>query len=371
MSIRGLVCIVRAHRKQRSSSAHSIHHKSFPSDLRGNRELPNKNWLTQTIHGVSGMNKNFLRNIAASTAVMSGFCAGAHASAIGLHMGSDGSITQYERFSSWLGKPVMYRLVFVNGSSWSTIADPYFLASATKPWLRSNPSRVEVMSVPMMPNSGHQGMLRGIASGSYDTYYKQLAENIASKTGAPQRVIIRLGWELNGKWYPWSAVGAASEYKAAYRHIVKVMRSKCSVLRFEWNVNWGGTFDWTTAYPGDDVVDVIGNDIYDQYNKGWDDILNTYEGLTFFRNFARKHGKSEAYSEWGVSIKPAPIGHGDDTAYVQNMYNWIQAGGSRVLYANYWNTNSSGPDGVIYSDTSAVRVTVPKSAALYKKLFSK
>lgn len=320
------------------------------------------------------MNKKFLRNLAVSTALMSGVCAGAHAAAVGLHMGSDGSITQYNNFSNWLGKRVMYRLTFLNGSSWNDIANPFFLASATKAWLRSDPSRVEVISVPMMPNSGHQSELSNIARGYYDTYYKQLAENIASKTGAPQRVIIRLGWEFNGKWYPWSAVGAASQYKAAYRHIVQVMRSKCNVLRFEWNVGWGtnpNNFDWTTAYPGDDVVNIIGTDVYDQYNNGWNDLLNRYEGLAFIRNFARKHGKSESFSEWGVSIKPSPVGHGDDTAYIQNMYNWIQAGGSNVLYANYWNTPSGGPDGVIYSDTSSVRVTVPRSAALYKKLFSR
>ena len=319
------------------------------------------------------MNKKFLRNLAVSTALMSGVCAGAHAAAVGLHMGSDGSITQYNNFSHWLGKPVMYRLVFLNGASWSDIANPFFLSSATKPWLASNPYRREVISLPMLPNNASHSELGNIAKGYYDTYYKQLASNIANRTGAPQRVIIRLGWELNGKWYPWSAVGAASEYKAAYRHIVQAMRSKCNVLRFEWNINWGTNpdkFDWTTAYPGDDVVDVMGVDVYDQYNSGWNDILNTYEGLTFFRNFARKHAKSEAYSEWGVSVKPAPVGHGDDTTYVQNMYNWIKAGGSNVLYANYWNSPSGGPDGVIYSDTSSIRVTVPKSAALYKKLFS-
>ncbi len=319
------------------------------------------------------MKTKFLRKVAVCSALISGICAGAHASTLGLHMGSDGSIEQYNDFSKWLGKSVRYRLTFVNGSSWDDIANPYFLSSATRAWLKSEPSRVEVLSVPMLPNSGNHYQLRNIADGSYDAYYKRLAENIASKTGAPQRVIVRLGWELNGKWYPWSAVGTASEYKAAYRHIVRLMRSKCNVLRFEWNVNWGGTFDWTTAYPGDDVVDVMGMDIYDQYNKGWDDVLDTYEGLAFFRNFAREHGKSEAYSEWGVSTKPSPVGHGDDTAYVQHMYDWIRAGGGRVLYANYWNVPSpgrtSGPNGVIYSDSS--HVTVPRAAALYRKLFSR
>lgn len=311
----------------------------------------------------------FLRKAFIFLAFAAGVCTSvAHASGIGVHMGSDGSIKQYNDFGNWLGKPVTHRLVFIDGRSWSTISTPYFLASATKPWLASRQDRYEVISMPMMPSYGNQGMLQEIADGRYDGYYKTLAGYIATKTGAPQRVIIRLGWELNGNWYPWSAQGHAAQYKAAYRHIVHVMRSKCNVLRFEWNINWGGTFDWTTAYPGDDVVDVIGNDLYDQYNKGWDNILNHYEGLTFFRNFARQHGKSEAYSEWGVSTQPSPVGHGDDTGYVQNMYNWMQAG--NVLYANYWNTSSGGPNGVIYSDSS-MRVTVPRSAALYKSLFGR
>lgn len=315
----------------------------------------------------------FFRRIAIFLALAAGVCTSvAHAAGVGVHMGSDGSIKQYNDFSNWLGKPVTYRLTFLDGSSWYTLSTPYFLSSATKPWLASRPDRYEVISMPMMPNSGNQGMLQGIADGRYDGYYKTLAGYLAAKTGAPQRVIIRLGWELNGKWYPWSAVGYASQYKAAYRHIVHVMRSKCNVLRFEWNVNWGtnpNKFDWTTAYPGDDVVDVIGTDLYDQFNNGWNDILNRYEGLAFFRNFARKHGKSEAYSEWGLSTGSA--GHGDDTGYIQNMHDWIQAGGSNVLYADYWNTPSGGPDGVIYSDTGAVRVTVPKAASLFRQLFSK
>jgi hypothetical protein len=224
----------------------------------------------------------------------------------------------------------------------------------------------------MMPFSASKSELSGVAAGYYDGYFRQLAKNIAARTGAPQRIIIRLGWELNGTWYPWSAVGRASLYRAAYRHVVHVMRSQCNVLRFEWNLNWGTNpkFDWTTAYPGDDVVDVVGMDVYDQYNSwGWYNVLNIYEGLSFFRNFARQHGKSEAYTEWGLSIQPSPLGNGDDPAFVQGMYNWIQAGGSSVLYADYWNTPSGGPNGVIYSDSSTYWVTVPKSAALYKKLF--
>lgn len=297
----------------------------------------------------------------------------AQASSIGLHMGSDTTVQQYNDFSNWLGKPVMYRLTFDTGPSWNDLASPGFL-SATRQWLASNPSRGEIITVPLIPIGLSSSLLSAVANGSYDSYFKQLAWNINSQTGAPQRVIIRLGWELNGTWYPWSAVGRPDLYKAAYRHVVHVMRSQCNVLRFEWNVAWGtnARFDYTTAYPGDDVVDIIGMDVYDQYNTyGWYNDINIYMGLAFLRNFARHHGKFEAYSEWGLSSQPSPVGNGDDTAYVQGMYNWILAGGGSVLYANYWNTPSGGPNGVIYSDTSQYSVTMPKSAALYKSLFSR
>jgi len=318
------------------------------------------------------MKTTFLRKIALVAALAAGVCTGAQAAGLALHMGGDGSIKQYNDFGTWLGKSVMYRVTFVDDSSWSTISTPYFLSSATKPWLASNANRHEIITVPLMPITGNQAMLQEVADGKYDSYFKTLAGYLNTKTGAPQRIIVRLGWELNGKWYPWSAVGYAAQYKAAYRHVVQVMRSQCNVLRFEWNLSWGANpkFDWTTAYPGDDVVDVMGMDTYDQYNSGWSNMLNAYEGLAFFRNFAHQHGKSEAYTEWSDSTQPSPSGRGDDTAYIQGMYNWLQAGGTNVLYAGYWNTPSGGPNGVIYSDSTSYKITVPNSSALYKKLFS-
>ena len=317
------------------------------------------------------MKTKFLRNIALAAALVTGVCTGAQAAGIGLHMGSDSYITQYNDFSKWLGKDVMYRVTFVDQSSWSTIASPYYFSTSTKAWLASNPNRYEIVTVPLMPISDSPSTLAAVANGTYDTYFKQLAANLAAKTGAPQRVVIRLGWELNGTWYPWSAVtSGAATYVKAYRHVVQVMRSQCNVLHFEWNLAWGSSpkFDWTTAYPGDDVVDVIGMDTYDQWNTGWNNILNGYEGLAFLRNFARQHNKPEAYTEWADST--ASSGRGDDTAFVQGMHDWIQAGGSSVIYAGYWNTPSGGPNGVIYSDVATIPVTVPNSSALYKKLFS-
>ena len=286
-------------------------------------------------------------------------------------MGKDGETAQYDVFGGWLGEPVTYRVTFADAESWSGISAPYFLSMATKPWLASNPNRHEVLTVPLMPKSGNQGMLQDVADGHYDTYFETLAGHLATKTGAPERVIVRLGWELNGKWYPWSAVGYAEQYKQAYRQVVGVMRGRCNVLRFEWNLSRGADpkFDWTTAYPGDDVVDGVSMDVYDQYNSGWNSIVNGYQGLAFFRNFARQLKKPEAYPEWGLSTNAKAKGRGDDTAFVQGMYDWLQAGGADVPYAAYWNTPAGGPDAAIYSDSPNYSVKVPNSQALYKRLF--
>ena len=334
------------------------------------------------------MKRNLLRQIAVCAALMAGVCSAAHSAALGLHAGRDDRISQYDDFGTWLGKPVMYRVTFADAASWDSIASPSALSTGTKPWLASNPSRYEVVTIPLMPDPPHtdaktnaniaadDATLAAIAAGTYDPYFRELAQNLATRTGAPQRIIVRLGWELNGNWYTWNALHAPASYAAAYRHVVHTMRSICNVLRFEWNLARTGSptatgkpLEWDKAYPGDDVVDIVSMDVYDEHNTGWSDVMGGAYGFAAFRQFARKHGKSEAYTEWSVSTHTH--GHGDDTAFVQGMHDWIAAGGANVLYHGYWNTSAGGPNGVIYSDSNSMPVTVPNSSALYKKLFGR
>lgn len=288
-----------------------------------------------------------------------------YAASRGLHEGTDGATSQYVSFGDWLGKPITHRVVFIDWSSWSSLANPYFLGT-TKAWLSEGINNYETITVPLLIKGDSPRMLSLVASGYYDSYFRTLAQKL-SRTGAPQRIIIRLGWEPNGKWYPWSAVPSPANYINAYRHVVHVMRSQCNVLKFEYNLSLIGykNFDWTRAYPGDDVVDIVSMDVYDQYVNGWNDVLNGYEGLAFLRAFARNHNKQEAYPEWGLST--TIYGHGDDPGFIQNMYNWVKAGGSAVAYQAYWDSFSGGPNAVLYGYGSGL---VPKSASLYRYLFS-
>ena len=75
-----------------------------------------------------------------------------------------------------------------------------------------------------------------IASGRYDGLVKRWADQAKSDG---HRVMIRFAPEQNGDWRPWS-VGVlgntASDYIAAWRHVVTIFRSRgASNVEWVWN----------------------------------------------------------------------------------------------------------------------------------------
>jgi hypothetical protein len=283
--------------------------------------------------------------------------------ALGLHSEGDQSTSQYSEFSQWLGKPVQYRIVFTARNAWSDVSDPYFM-EATKRWLYSDPGHIEVISVPLLLHT--DDTFSSLVDGQRDSVFRELAERITS-TGQPQRVIIRLGWEHNGNWYAWSAIKDPVGYREAYRQVVTIMRKVAPGIRFDWTTDFqsNSSFDWKSAYPGDDVVDIISMDVYDEYNNGWSDIENAPTGLKAFRAFAKAHNKPEAYPEWGCST--GSHGHGDSPEFIEHFHDWLKDGAPNVLYQAYWNTNLGGPDAAIEGSHSG---HVPLAAIKYRGLFS-
>jgi hypothetical protein len=288
--------------------------------------------------------------------------------AIGIHTsGGDGRTTGTDQFSQWLGKPVLYRMVFSPETSWADISNLYYLNSATKEWVSEDTRHFEVISVPLLLSTDSGFSV--ISSGQRDAALRSFATNIKA-TGHPEKVIIRLGWEHNGSWFKWSSMKDPAGYKAAFRHVVSVMRGVAPQIRFDWCSAFQSysSFDWTSAYPGNDVVDVISMDVYDEWNSGWSDIVNGPNGvgLNALRAFAKAHNKPEAYPEWACST--AAHGHGDSPAFIDNMYTWFTAGAPNVLYQSYFNTSACSPNAAIQGAGSG---RVPNAAAEYKKLFSR
>jgi hypothetical protein len=243
-------------------------------------------------------------------------------------------------FQAWLGQPVTWALDYLDGSSWATIEKPDWWVRS---W-RSSPFSV-VYSIPLLPPSG--ATLQQGASGAYDGHFVTLARALVA--GGAGDAVLRLGWEFNGGWYPWSARQSPQAFVQYWRHIVNAMRSVPGArFKFDWCPTLGtNAVAPAAAYPGDSFVDYIGADVYDQgWGAGWNDstqrwrtFVNQPYGLQWQRMFAAAHKKPVTFPEWGLSARSDGHGGGDDPYFIQQMLNWIRT--SDVAYALYFDYDAS------------------------------
>ena len=194
------------------------------------------------------------------------------------------------------------------------------------------------------------GSLTAVAAGKLDGKYARVAELLV-QDGFPD-ARIRLGWEMNGGWYPWAAHGHEAAFIAAYRHVVSVMQAYPGArFTFVWNPSIGtqqGNAD--TMYPGDDVVGEVGVDLY----------CNTWEhgsvangvavepassaainagvwGGQHAAAFAKAHGKPYSSPEWGTGTRPDKHGCGDDPTWIVTVSHWL----SGAAWGGIWDYNAS------------------------------
>lgn len=233
------------------------------------------------------------------------------------------------KFEDWLGCPVDFLMVFTDQATWEGIGWPQWFVDQFR--MLNKPT---LWSVAMIPKGSS---LREAATGEYNRYYVSAARVLAKTKPFPDGTIrIRLGWEMNGNWFPWAAQGKEEDFVRTFRHIVDSFRSVSDKFRFEWNVNYGQKMDVLKAYPGDDYVDVVGMDFYWKPQYEGNDPVRAFEtmrdhrvGLRWLEEFAKARGKRTAYSEWGVQ--------GNNAApFIRLLHDWIKAH-PNVLYANYWN----------------------------------
>lgn len=108
----------------------------------------------------------------------------------------------------------------------------------------------------------HPGKLQGLVAGEYDDEIRQLARFAALVEGP---VYLRIGYEFDGAWN--HGYRNVDVYKAAFRHIVDVLRQQgASNIETVWQASAattddiidGGHEDITRFYPGDEYVDWMG-----------------------------------------------------------------------------------------------------------------
>ncbi|MGX1505725.1 UNVERIFIED_CONTAM: hypothetical protein RKD43_004350 [Streptomyces graminofaciens] len=242
-----------------------------------------------------------------------------------LHYGPPG-IQRMAEMSRWLGgRELKVAHTYLPGDRWANIEGrPEFLRPWAD-WRRGAEDRMFVLNVPMLersearlPDFAVRGLLAAGAQGSFDKHFRTLATRLV-EAGVPDTVIV-LGWEMNGTTYTHRCAPDPEAWKAYWNRIVTAMRSvPGQKFRFDFAPNRGqDAIPWTECYPGDDVVDIIGMDSYDQPPGGtFDEQVNAPYGLRKQVEFAAAHNKAISYPEWGL------FRNGDNPEYMRRMLEWI------------------------------------------------
>ncbi|MFG2975851.1 glycosyl hydrolase [Streptomyces sp. NPDC048331] len=235
-------------------------------------------------------------------------------------------VARIPHLSNWLGgKEIRVGHTYLPGDSWAGIEGRVSFLENWADWRRAEDDRLFVLNVPMqernegrVPDRQVARLIRAGAAGEYDRHFQRLAERLV-ELGVPDTVIV-LGWEMNGITYTHRCGPDPENWKAYWKRIVRTMRSvPGQKFRFDFAPNRGtDAIGWTKCYPGDDVVDVIGMDSYDQGpGQTFDDQITQPYGLQQQVDFAKAHGKPISYPEWGLFRR------GDNPEYVRRMLKWI------------------------------------------------
>lgn len=267
-------------------------------------------------------------------------------------------------YVNWLGRRPGWIIDFLAQETWYT-----FHRSAV--WIggcwRGDDAHLS-LAVPMLTQDGRTNLAHG-AAGAYDSHFRQLAQTLVA-TGRADAVL-RLGWEFNGKWSTWCPAHNPESFVTYWRRIVATMRAMPGArFRFDWNPTLGrAAIDSQAVYPGDDVVDVIGLDVYNQSwtvprlspQDRWSELRQQPYGLDWHRSFAQSKGKKRSFPEWGTGRRPDGSGGGDDPLFVTEMAQWVEE--PDVLYYGYWDYPASDYYGILSTGQ------FPRAAATFRARF--
>ncbi|MEU7020315.1 hypothetical protein ABZ990_06615 [Streptomyces sp. NPDC046203] len=226
----------------------------------------------------------------------------------------------------WLGgRELRVAHTYLPGEVWAGIEGPVALLAPWARWRAERADRLLVLNVPMLdgselrvPDREVARRLRWGAAGANDEHFRVLARRLVA-LGAPDAEIV-LGWEMNGTTYTHRCAPDPVAWKRYWSRVVTVMRGVPGArFRFDFAPSRGlDAIPWTECYPGDDVVDVLGMDSYDQpAGAPFDRHVNEPYGLQAQVDFAALHRKPVAYPEWGL------FRNGDNPEYMRRMLEWM------------------------------------------------
>ena len=210
-----------------------------------------------------------------------------------------------------------------------------------------------VLGVPIIPTRDGRavGTLAAGAAGRYDGEFATLARTLVHYGQGD--AILRLGWEFNGTWYPWSVTNTtdAAHYAAFFRahgdHHAGRARHRRSASsgtrRRDPSPNRPRTptpVTPTSTTSGSISTTRCGASRSTPHWHG-PGTSPRPTGCSGWRASPTSHGKPAVIPEWAVTIRSDGHGLGDDPLYVGKMAQWIAT--HDVAFTSYFDVDA--PDG--------------------------
>ncbi|EFC84830.1 glycoside hydrolase family 26 protein [Parafrankia sp. EUN1f] len=276
------------------------------------------------------------------------------------------TMAEVNAWAAFRGRPVDVVVTYTDRADWDDVVSPWMGG------VFANYPGTLVVSVPLFPEVGN---MTSCAAGDYNAKWRQFGRWLVNQGRGDS--FVRLGWEFNGKWFDWYAGANPTAYVKCFQNASSSIRSADPAARIDWNLNaHGPDYNAYDVYPGNDYVDVIGIDSYDQYPpsrtvKEFTDQCNAPQGLCDVIRFARQHGKLFSVPEWGVVSQRNTVAGargaagGDNPLYIQQMYSVFRQYAISLAYEAYFNEGDSGD---VHS--SLVNPNMhPASASTYNSLW--
>ncbi|WP_226668887.1 glycosyl hydrolase [Metabacillus litoralis] len=189
----------------------------------------------------------------------------------------------------------------------------------------------------------------GPANDTFNAWLDNLAlfaKELKDDNGELIPVIFRPFHEQNGGWFWWGAqTTTTSQYKELNRYTVEYLRDQQGVSNFLYAFSPNGPFngdreEYLKTYPGDDYVDIIGLDQYDnQDNPGSEAFISKLvNDLAMVSKLAEEKGKVSAFTEYGYSPQGMKTVGNGDLEWFSKILNAIKSNpdAKKVSYMQTW-----------------------------------
>lgn len=272
-------------------------------------------------------------------------------------------------WAAYRGTPVDVIVTYTDRDGWDGIVNPW-MGGRTFANYRGDLS----ISVPLFPEKGREkGNLVDCAAGEYNSHWRQFGRWLVGQGRGDS--FVRLGWEFNGNWFAWRASANPTAYVRCFQNASSSIKATSPSVRIDWNLNaHGPDFEAFSIYPGDEYVDVIGIDTYDQYPPSrtvaqFDEQCEAVDGLCQVIDFARARSKLFSVPEWGVvsqqNTKAGLNGGGDNPVFIRQMHEIFMKNADILAYEAYFSEDLAG------NVRSSLHnpVTHPTASAVYRDLW--